>query len=229
MAPREGIRCWVCGRTLEEVRQTIGTAAPELTDVDRSMAKVSEARVKFAGEAGQWMDLVPDQFKAMDFAFVIGNPTQFRTIRFLDEVEHARRSHVQELGDVLALAKKGKEFTIGEIKVEANDSRRRDTVVRDLEDFERKSGRALERSKAGDEKEDAGKPSGFNGLKLADGLKYLRDAGLTYYAVQQRILEGDKEDEKKKMPTYEIGMAKIKGFPKAVPICTVCENLIKGL
>ena len=229
MAPRDGIRCWVCGRTLEEVRQTIGSTAPELTDVDRSVARVSEERVKFAKEAGDWVDMVPDQFKGMDFNFVMGNPTQFRAIRFIDDVQHARKSHVEELGEVLSVAKKGKEFAVGEIKVEANDAKRREVVVRDLEEFERKTGRALDRKSGGEGDSDASREKGFSGLKLSEGLKYLRDVGAEFYAVQQKLLELDKEEERKKMPTYEINMAKIKGFPKAVPICTVCENLIKGL
>ena len=232
MAPRDGVRCWVCGRTVEEVRQSVGTTAPELTDLDRNLAKVADARATFVREASAWWDNVPDQFKNMDFNFVMGNPTQFKSIRFIDDVQQARKSHVEALGAVAYLGRKGKEFSIGEIKVDANDAKRRDVVTKELDEFERKTGRGLERGRLGsDDKADADvvRLKSFDGLKLGEGLKYLRDAGTLYYYVQQKLLEVDKEEERRKMPTYEIGMARIKGFPKAVPLCTVCENLIKGL
>jgi hypothetical protein len=232
MAPRDGVRCWVCGRTVEEVRQSVGTTAPEMTDVDRSMAKVVDARAKFVREATEWWDTVPDQFKNMDFNFVMGNPSQFKTIRFIDEVQEARKIHVEALGEAAYLGRKGKEFSIGDLKVDAGDAKRRDVVTRELDEFERKTGRVLERGRSGNgdkSDSDATRPRSFDGFKLGEGLRYLREAGTLYYYVQQKMLELDKEEEKKKAPTYEIGMARIKGIPKAVPLCTVCENLIKGL
>ncbi len=231
MAPKDGVRCWICGRTQEELKAAIGTTPQEVTEVDRNMAKVADARARFVRDANEWSDQIPDQFKNMDFNFVIGNPTQFRTFRFIDDVQQARKTHLEPLGDASFLARKGKEFGIGDFKVEAADGKRREVVVKELDDFERRTGRALERGHPGEDKDeaDASKAQGFDGFKLADGLKYLREAGTLYYYVQQKLLEQEKEDERKKLPTYEIGMARIKGFPKAVPLCTVCESLIKGL
>jgi len=231
MAPRDGVRCWVCGRTVEEVRQSVGPTTTEMSDADRGLAKVADARARFVRVANDWWDTTPDQFKNMEFNFVMGNPSQFKAIKFIDDVQAARKTHLEALGDAVALGRKGKEFTVGDMKVEANDAKRRDAVVREVDEFERRTGRTLERGRAaGEEKEESGsRATGFDGFKLGEGLKYLREAGTLFYYVQQKILEVDKEDEKKKMPTYEIGMARIKGIPKAVPLCTVCENLIKGL
>jgi len=226
MAPRDGVRCWICGRTVEEVQQLIGNPAAEVTDVDRSMAKVVDARTRFAKTVSDWWEGVPEQFKNMDFNFVMGNPTQFKSIRFLDDVQQARKSHVEAVWEVVGRGREGKDFTIGDMKVDANDERRRQAVMREVEDFERRTGRALDGGKQADE---ASRPKGFDGLKLGEGLRYLRDVGAVYYTLQQRLLEVDKEDERKKMPTIGIGMAKVKSFPKPVPLCTVCEGLIKGL
>lgn len=231
MAPKDVVRCWVCGRTLEEVRQSIGTPVPEETEVDRKIVMTNEARARFVQTANEWYDNVPDQFKNMDFNFVMGNPTQFKAVRFIGDVQQARKTHLEPLGDATYLARKGEQFTIGDMKVEAGDSRRKEVAVKELEDFERRTGRTLERSRGGgEEKEGSGsRPMSFDGFKLGDGIRYLREAGTLYYYVQQKLLEVDKEEEKKKMPAFEIGMARIKGFPKSVPLCTVCENLIKGL
>jgi hypothetical protein len=223
MAPKDGVRCWVCGRTIEEVQQSIGNPAAEVTDVDRNMARVADMRARFAKAAGDWWDSVPDQFKNMDFNFVMGNPAQFKALRFIDDVEQARKTHVETLAEIAMRARKGEEFTVGEFRVDSNDAKHRDVIVRELDEFERRTGRSLT------EETENSRPKEFDGLKLGEGLRYLRDVGSLYYVLQQRMLEVDKEEERKKLPTFSIGMARIKGFPKAVPLCTVCESLIKGL
>jgi hypothetical protein len=229
MAPRDGVRCWICGRTQEELKVAIGSTVPEVTEVDRNIAKVADARARFVRDANEWADGVPEQFKNMDFNFVMGNPTQFRSIKFIDDVQAARKTHLEPLGDAASLGRKGKDFTLAEFKIDVADGRK-EVVLKELEDFERRTGRALERSRADDKEEtDPGRAQGFDGFRLGEGLKYMREAGTLFYYVQQKLLEVDKEDERKKLPTYDIGMARIKGFPKAVPLCTVCESLIKGL
>lgn len=223
MAPRDGVRCWVCGRTLEEVQQSIGNPAAEVTDVDRNMAKVNDMRARFAKVAGDWWDSVPDQFKNMDFNFIMGNPSQFKSLRFIDDVQQTRKTHVEPLEVIAMKARKGEAFAVGEFKVDSNDAKRRESVVRELDDFERRTGRELSEDSGGS------RPKGFDGLKLGEGLRYIRDLGGLYYFLQLKLLEVDKDEERKKLPTFSINMARIKGFPKAVPLCTVCESLIKGL
>ena len=222
MAPKDGVRCWVCGRTVEEVQRSLGNPAPELTDADRNVARVNDERARFYKVATDWEGSVPDQFKNMDFNFVMGNPSQFRSLRFIDDVQQAQKTYVETLPGISASAKKGEEVVIGEMKVGGDDSRRRGVVVKEIEEFEKKTGRSLSTL-------DGPKARGFDGLKLGDGLRYLRDLGALHFTLQQRLLEIDQEEERKKLPTFGISMAKIKGFPKAVPLCSVCESLIKGL
>ena len=222
MAPKDGIRCWVCGRTAEEVERSIGSPTVEPSEADKSLIRVNDQRARFYKVATDWGDGVPDQFKNMDFNFVMGNPSQFKALRFIDDVEQAQKTYIEPLVGISAHAKKGEELVVGEIKVKAEDARRRDILVRQLDEFEKRSGRPLAML-------DGPKPRGFDGLKLADGLRYLRDIGVMYFVLQQKLLELDQEEEKKKLPTFGISMAKIKTFPRAVPLCTVCESLIKGL
>ena len=221
MAPKDGIRCWICGRTVEEVQRSIGNPAVEPSEAEKSLGRVNDQRARFYKVASDWGDSVPDQFRNMDFNFVMGNPAQFKSLRFIDDVEQAQKAYIEPLPGILAQAKKGEEVTIGEVKL-GEDARKRDSVVRQLEDFEKRSGRSLSML-------DGPKPRAFDGLKLGDGLRYLRDLGALHFALQQKVLEIDQEDEKKKLPTFGISMAKIKSFPRAVPLCTVCESLIKGL
>lgn len=222
MAPKDGVRCWVCGRTVEEVQRSIGSVAPEPTEADRNVAKVNDLRARFYKVATDWEDNVPEQFRNMDFNFVMGNPSQFKALRFIDDVQQAQKTYVETLAEISTHARNGEELVIGELKVNGEDARRRGVVVKELGEFEKRTGRSLSGS-------DGQKAKGFDGLKLGDGLRYLRDLGALHYTLQQRVFEVDQEDEKKKLPTFSISMAKIKGFPKAVPLCTVCESLIKGL
>ena len=222
MAPKDGIRCWICGRTVEEVQRSVGTPSTEPTEADRNLAKVVDQKTRFYKTADDWADGLPDQFRNMDFNFIMGNPSQFKALRFIDDVEQAQKSYVEPLIGISAHAKKGEETVVGEIKVSADDSRKRDALLKQMEEFEKKSGRSLSML-------DGSKPRAFDGLKLADGLRYVRDLGVLHFALQQKLLEIDQEDERKKLPTFGISMAKIKTFPRAVPLCTVCENLIKGL
>jgi len=222
MAPKDGVRCWVCGRTVEEVVRSIGSPAPEPTEADKNVARVNDLRARFYKVVTDWEDNVPEQFRNMDFNFVMGNPSQFRALKFLDDIQQAQKTYGEPLAEISIHARKGDEIVVGEYKVAADDARRREVVIRELGEFEKRTGRSL----AG---LDGPKAKGFDGLKLGDGLRYLRDLGALNFTLQQRLLEVDLEEERKKLPTFSISMAKIKGFPKAVPLCTVCESLIKGL
>lgn len=220
MAPKDGIRCWICGRTVEEVQRSIGTPAAEPSDVDRNLARVTEQKARFYRVATDWTEGIPEQFRNMDYNFIMGNPSQFKALRFVDDVEQAQKAYVEPLAGISAQAKKGEEMVVGEFKVSADDPRRRDALARQMDEFAKKSGRSMSMLDG---------QRAFEGLKLADGLRFVRDLGVLHFSLQQKLLEMDQDDEKKKMPTFGISMAKIKTFPRAVPLCTVCESLIKGL
>jgi hypothetical protein len=228
---RESTKCWVCGRTPEEVRDAVGKPVPVETEVDRSMAKVVAMKANFAKMSGDWTVGVPEQFKSMDFRFVMKNSDQFRTIAFIGDVESAGKSYVDGLGEAVTKARKGEEAGIGELTVDPKDAKRREILLKGVEEFEKRSGRMLGVQNGGKRGSAADRPmpAGFEGLRLGEGIRYLRDAGMLYYSIQQSLLEAAKVEEASKKPPFGVGSTRLGGFSKAVPLCTVCENLIREL
>jgi hypothetical protein len=224
-------KCWVCGRTPEEVRDAVGKPIPVETEVDRSMAKVVAMKANFSKLSGEWATLVPEQFKSMDFRFVMKNADQFKSIAFIGDVENAGRSYVEGLGEAVTRVRKGEEAGVGELMVDPKDAKRKEILLKGVEEFEKRSGRMLGVQNGGKRGSaaDHPMPAGFEGLRLGEGIRYLRDAGMVYYSIQQSLLEAAKAEEASKKPAFGVGSTRLGGFSKAVPLCTVCENLIREL
>jgi hypothetical protein len=229
MALRSPSQCWVCGRTAEDVRNAAGKPSSENPEIDRNLARVNESKANFARVSNNWWIGVPDQFKMMDFSFVVKNPAQFRGLAFIGEIEDARKSFVESLGEAAARVSDGEEAALGDVQVGAKEPRLKQILMEKVDGFEKRSGRALMPSGHNGTAMDASKPAGMSGLNLGDGIKFLRDAGMLYYSIEQSLLEARKEEEMKKVPPFGVASLKINGFAKGIPLCTICENLIREL
>jgi hypothetical protein len=225
------MKSWVCGRTPEEVRDAVVKPITVETEVDKSMDKVVALKANFAQASSGCATTVPEQFKSMDYRFVMKNADQFKTIAFIGDVELAGRSYVDGLGEAVTKARKGEEAGVGDLTVDAKDTKRREILLKGVEEFEKRSGRMLGVQNGGKRGSaaDHPMPTGFEGLRLGEGIRYLRDAGMLYYSIQQSLLEAAKAEEASKKPAFGVGSTRIGGFSKAVPLCTICENLIKEL
>jgi len=216
-------RCWICGRAPEEVSSSVGHPAEKETEIDRSMARLAESKARFTSMSREWWDNVPDQFRTMDFTFVMNNSAQFRSIKFIDEVEEARKSLADPLRMIADEIRTGAEASMGGVTIPASDVAKRDMVMGEIAKFEKKTGRHVD---GGD---DQSMPHEFDGLKFGQGIGFLREVGMLSFAVQEKLLEAEKEVEMSKRPTFGVSVAKVNGLPGEVPVCTVCQNLITGL
>ena len=223
MAPSRIIKCWMCGRASDEVSASVGRIYQE-TELDRRYARMEDLMGKFNRASAEWGDYVPDQFKALDFDFVVGNPSQFRSIRFLGEVEDAKKSIVIPLQLALGSVRSGTEASIGGVKIGPSDRAKRAALLREIESFERKTGRHINGSGGKDSL-----PHGFEGLKVTQGLTYLKEVGVLYFEVQRKLMEAEKEDEMSKRPVFGVSVAKVDGLPGEIPICSVCQNLVTSV
>jgi len=225
LPPKDFSRCWLCGRTTAEVRESVGRPLQPDSEVERRAARVRDSKATFARESGEWWNRVPDQLKSMDFDFVMGNHDQFKAVGFVEEAERARTDIADSMSEAARKARQGEAVTLGEVKISASDKTRRDTMVQAVEEFEKKTGRLLSDGTA---KNDS-VPHGFEGLDMARGIAFLRDVGMLYYAVQERFLESEREEEMSKRPTFGVGVARIPSVAGEVHVCTICQTLITGL
>jgi len=222
---KDASRCWLCGRTSAEVRESAGRPLLPESEVEKKSARVSASKANFARETGEWWSRVPDQVKGMDFDFVMGNHAQFKAVGFIDEAEKAKTDIADPMSDAARRVRLGEEVTIGEVKISTDDKSRRDAVLKAIEDFEKRSGRLLSNGTA---KNDSA-PHGFEGLNMGQGIGLLRDVGMLYYSVQERLLESDREEEMSKRPTFGVGVARIPSVSAEILICSICQNLVTGL
>jgi hypothetical protein len=221
----------VCGRTAEDVRSAAGKPNSEYPEIDRSLAKVNEAKTNFARVSNNWWIGVPDQFKMMDFSFVVKNPAQFKGLGFIGEIEDARKSFIDLLGEAAARVSDGEQASLGDVQVGPKEQRLKQILLEKVDGFEKRSGRVLMHSdhNGNGKAPDATKPTGMAGLNLGDGIKFLRDAGMLYFSIEQSLLEARKEEEMKKVPPFGVASLKVNNFSKGIPLCTICENLIREL
>ena len=223
MAPNRANKCWMCGRSSDEVNASVGRI-PQETELDRRFARMTDLAGKFNRASGDWGNLVPDQFKTFDFDFVLNNQPQFRGMRFLAEVEDSKKSIVIPLKVAIGNVRNGVEGSIGGVKISATDMTKKDVFLKEVGDFERRTGRNL--NGAGG---DGSKPLGFDGLRVGQGLAFMREVGMLYFSIQEKLLELEKEDEMSKRPVFAVSIAKVDGLPGEIPLCTICQNLVTCL
>ena len=223
MAPNRANKCWMCGRSSDEVSASVGRI-PHETELDRRYARMADLMGKFNRASVEWGNLVPDQFKTFEFDFVLSNQAQFKGMRFISEVDDSKKSIVIPLKVAVGNLKKGVDTSIGGVKIGPNDATKKEVFLKEVTDFERRTGRSVNGSKGEDSK-----PSGFDGLRIAQGLAFMREVGMLYFSIQEKLLEVEKEEEMSKRPVFAVSIAKVDGFEGEIPICTVCQNLVTCL
>jgi hypothetical protein len=181
---------------------------------------MSDLAGKFNRASTEWGNLIPDQFKTFDFDFVMNNQAQFKTMRFLGEVEDSKKSIVIPLKVAEGNVRNGVEASIGGVRIGPSDSTKKEIFLKEVGDFERRTGRYLNGA-GGDSK-----PHGFDGLRIGQGLAFMREVGMLYFSVQEKLLEVEKEDEMSRRPVFAVSIAKVEGLENEIPICTVCQNLV---
>lgn len=222
MAPNKINRCWFCGRSSDEVNSSVGRI-PQETELDKRFAKMADLMGKFTRASGEWGDLIPDQFKTLEFDFVLNNQNQFKAMRFLPEVDDSKKSIVIPLRVAIGNVRNGTETSIGGVKISPSDKAKREVFLTEVSDFERRTGRSLNGSG------ENSKPHGFDGLRIGQGLAFMREVGMLYFSIQEKLLEAEKEDEMSRRPTFAVAIARVNGLPNEIPVCTVCQNLVTSL
>ncbi|HUK80114.1 MAG TPA: hypothetical protein VLU91_05575 [Nitrososphaerales archaeon] len=223
MAPNRANKCWLCGRTSDEVNSSVGRI-PQETELDRRYARMSDLMGKFNRASGEWGNLIPEQFKTFEFDFILSNQVQFKGMRFLSEVDDSKKSIVIPLRVAIGNVRNGVEASIGGVKIGPSDAAKKEIFLKEVGDFERRTGRSLNGSKGEDSKQ-----NGFGGLRIGQGLAFMREVGMLYFSIQEKMLELEKEDEMSKRPVFSVSIAKVSGLPGEIPICTVCQNLVTCL
>ena len=223
MAPNRTNKCWICGRNSDEVSSSVGRP-PEELELDSRLERMEDLKAKFNRASAEWGNLVPEQFKTLAYDFIVGNPAQFKSIRFLSEVDDARKSIVMPLQVAVGNVRSRTEASLGGVKIAPGDALKRNVLLSEIDEFERRTGRYLNGSGGS-----AQMPHGSEGLVVAQGLAYLRETGMLYFVIQEKLLEAEKEEEMSKRPVFAVSIAKVSGLPGDVPVCTVCQNLVTSL
>jgi hypothetical protein len=218
---QEASRCWVCGRTAEEIQPSLDAESQEEIEIKRQMSQVAWFRSKFMESTALWRRSIPKEFKDMDFLFVTSNAGQFRAIEQLGELIDAKKLMIDWLADASTRLRNGDQGSLGTVPLSSMDKAHRELIVKMLDQFESRWHRQFAEGTGAF-------PVGFDGLKLADGLEFLINGGLLYYDVQVQVLEFARLRASNAKPKWTIGLVEVKGNPK-VSLCNVCESLIKEL
>ena len=222
----DNVTCWLCGRTSSEINSALSGDTEDEVKISKDIAVTRAAREALVSNSAKWREGVPDAFKEFDLAFVLQNADQFKSMQFLGALIDAGRSTVRELDEVSFSVRKGAPIRMGGTPV---DESQRAVIAARLNDFEKKTNRKLKREQDlhDVEYQRLGYIARLSGLKLVDGIDYLRESGAFYYDLQLEAREKARLAASKHRPTWKLRPVKFKDFPKEISICNVCERLLK--
>jgi len=217
-----GPKCWVCLRSPEEIRATVGNGSEEETRIGNSLLQVAQLRSKFAKSSELWAKSAPAEFMAIDLQFILDNSQQFESIGFLAELVETK-SLLERLGRASNGLRNGEAVALEVVTLPPTREEERGVLTKELQAFEDATHRRLEGGK--EDGPGDGHPEGVAGLSLADGLDYLRAGGMFYFDVQSKLLEWERSMLVTENPKWQVGLVRLEGIPE-VPLCSVCQGLL---
>ncbi len=220
------LSCWLCGRTSSEISSALSGETEDEVNVVKEIASIKTAKENLASNAAKWRDAVPEPFKEFDLAFVLQNADQFKSIQFLNDLVETARNTVRELDEVSLAVRKGAPVTIGGSPA---DESHRESIASRLNDFEKRTNRKLKREQdlRDVEYQRLGYIARLSGMKLVEGIDYLKDAGTLYYDLKLEAGERARVAATNRKPMWKVRLIKFKDFPKEIAICNVCERILK--
>lgn len=218
--------CWLCRRTSSEINSALSGDTEDEVKIAKEIAATRAASESLMSNSAKWRDEVPAALKDFDLAFVLQNADQFKSMQFLGALIEVGRNTVRELDEVSYAVRKGSVIRIGGTPA---DESLRASIAERLNEFEKKTNRKLKREQDlhDVEYQRLGYIARLSGLKLVEGIDYLKEAGSFYYDLQLEAREGARMAASKRRPTWKLRSVKFKDFPREVSICTVCERLLK--
>jgi hypothetical protein len=223
----EPSRCWVCRRSEAEISAFAAVETPKEREIQQQMSQVNRFRASFIESADLWRRGIPAGLKEFDFKFVTSNADQFKSIRSLGEMVNAKKLTVDWLENVALILRKGDGEVPGFGALSPFEKADRDQLSRMVDQFEAKWGRRI--GSNGNEGADSkGYKSGFEGLKLFDGLEFMIAMGTLYYDVQAQLLDMVRRKEINSKPKRGVSVHLMNGYPP-IPLCSVCFDLMKDL
>jgi hypothetical protein len=237
----ESTSCWVCHRTDAEISTFADVETPREREILQQMSQVTRFRAGFIESADVWRKGLPKELKEFDFKFVTSNADQFKSIRIgggllgeivvptklLVEIADAKMLTVDWLVNVALILRKGDGEVPGFGALSPFEKADRDLLSRMVDQFEAKWHRYIgsDGSRGADPN---GFKSGFEGLKLFDGLEFMIAAGTLYYDVQAQLLDMARRKEVSSKPKRGVSVLLMTGYPP-VPLCSVCVDVMKEL
>jgi hypothetical protein len=222
----EPLRCWVCHRSEAEISSFADVETPREREILQQMSQVTRFRSDFVVSADVWRKGIPPGLKEFDFNFVTSNADQFKSIRSLGEMATARKMTVDWLENVANILRKGDGEVPGFGVLSPFEKADRNQLSRMVDQFETKWRRHIGSDGNGDASN--GFRSGFEGLKLFDGLEFMIAMGTLYYDVQAQLLDMARRREIGSKPKRGVSVRPVHGYPP-VPLCSVCLDLMREL
>ena len=224
--PPEDAACWLCRRTSGEISIALSGDTEDEAKIAKEIAASKAAREALAANSAKWKEGVPEAFKEFDLAFVLQNADQFRSMQFLGALTEEARSTVRELDEVSFSVRKGAVIKVSGTPV---DESQRASIAERLNEFEKRTNRKLKREQDlhDVEYQRLGYIARLSGLKLLDGIDFLKEAGVFYYDLQLEAKERARLSASKRRPVWKLRSVKFKDFPREVAVCTVCERLLR--
>jgi hypothetical protein len=221
----ELLRCWLCGRTGEELSAAFKVDSVEDIELAKKATQIEWFRSKFNEAAAGWRRAAPREFKDMDFLFIVSNPDQFTAFKVIGEINDARRLMMDWLVKSSSALRKGDEVSLQSMSLSSLAKGERDQILRLMDQFEARWHRRLAKEEG--EAKGANYPAGFQGIGLAEGLEFLIAGGTLYYDVQALLIQIARNAVANSQPKWGVQAYVIEGS-QPTSVCDTCAGLIRG-
>jgi hypothetical protein len=208
-------RCWICGRSADDVRSAMDRPTSQELEVIRLIEMVESSKRDFDSMSSKWGSSIPEQFKSLRIDVMFKNPGEFRTFNFPDELTKSRRFLFDSMVEAYRCVSTGRGTSLGVVQFKGSDERHKALLEKGAMSFHQETGQTLD------------DPAIFERVNLGDGSRILRNAGLLYFETQRAALRYQMDDAIKMRPTYVVENFPIDGLPVPVSLCTICRNLVR--
>ncbi len=195
--------------------------SPEADRLRGVLAELEDQALRFTRASEGWAKELPPQLWNMDLQFMLNNVEQFEPFRVLGDLMKAQ-GLLLELGEARSCIQRKEPLHLGLTVVALSDADGFTGVEKALAEFEGKTNRPLFRP---DKRTNHQYHRELEGLKLGEGLVYLREAGVLYYGLQMSLNRARLNAHLSRQPQVGLGLIEVEGVG-VLALCGVCRALM---
>jgi hypothetical protein len=209
-------RCWICGRTTQDVQTDLDRPTSEELEVARLIEMVESSKKEFESRSVNWEESMPVNYKELTLDSLLRNTDDYKSVAVLEDIARSKRFLLDGVISALECIRSGKEVSLGVVQFKPSDERHRSLIERGSIEFHKVTGKILN------------DPALSKEINVQESVRVVREAGLLYFWIQRGLLSFRMEDAIRNRPDGSLEEVPIVGLSWPIRLCTVCRVLVES-